>query len=223
MREVVLDTETTGLDPVEGHKIVEIGCVELVNRVRTGRFYHAYINPIRNIPKKAFEIHGISEEFLKDKPVFREIAGDFMDFIKDSILIIHNAKFDLKFLNAELAYVGMPNLVKMEHVDTLEVSRKKFPGSPASLDALCKRFKVDLSRRDKHGALLDAELLSEVYIHLTGGNQVTLDLTEEKAIEEISNKLPKQFKEPRIFDLSIEELEDHAKILKKISKPIWVE
>jgi len=223
MREIVLDTETTGLDPAEGHKVIEIGCVELLNKVKTGTIFHTYINPLRNVPKEAYQIHGISEEFLKDKRVFREIADEFAEFIQDSTLIIHNARFDLKFLNAELVSIGKANLAKMQVIDTLDMARKKFPGSPASLDALCKRYKVDLTRRDKHGALLDADLLAEVYINLCGGNQTKLEFTENK--DEILSshlKLPKQFKEPRKFDVSEEELSQHHDILKKLKNPLWV-
>lgn len=222
MREIILDTETTGLDPSEGHKVIEIGCVEMINRVKTGNFYHTYVNPLRNVPKEAFRIHGISEEFLKDKKVFREVSSEFIEFIKDSSLVIHNAKFDLKFLNAELAYIGHPNLAKMEVIDTLDLARKKYPGASASLDSLCKRYKVDLSRRTKHGALLDAELLAEVYIHLTGGHQTILDLQIADSDNDILfNKLPKQFKEPRNFAIQEEEEEAHLKMLEKINKPVW--
>jgi DNA polymerase-3 subunit epsilon len=223
MREIVLDTETTGLDPAEGHKVIEIGCVELINKVKTGSVFHCYINPCRNVPKEAYQIHGISEEFLKDKKIFREIADEFVEYIQDSTLIIHNAKFDLKFINAELVSIGKINLAKMPVIDTLDLARKKFPGSPASLDALCKRYKVDLARRDKHGALLDAELLAEVYLNLCGGKQTKLEFSENK--QEIalgSEKLPKQFKEPRKFEIGEEELIQHHQLLKKLKNPLWV-
>lgn len=171
MREVVLDTETTGFEPTEGHRIVEIGAVELFNHMPTGRTYHQYINPKRLMPKEAFEVHGLGDDFLRDKPLFPAIAQAFLDFIADAPLVIHNASFDMKFLNAELAWANMPALPAARAVDTLLIARKKFPGSPASLDALCRRFNIDNSMREKHGALLDSEILAEVYLELVGGRQ----------------------------------------------------
>jgi DNA polymerase III subunit epsilon len=176
MREIVLDTETTGLDPAEGHRIVEIGAVELFNHMPTGRTYHQYINPERPMPKEAFEVHGLGDEFLQDKPRFRQVARAFLDFVGDSRLIIHNAAFDLRFLNAELGQAGLPRLAMDRAVDTVLIARQKFPGSPASLDALCRRFGVDNSGREKHGALLDSEILAEVYLELIGGRQPGLVL-----------------------------------------------
>ncbi|MFV0514586.1 MAG: DNA polymerase III subunit epsilon [Jhaorihella sp.] len=171
MREIVLDTETTGLDPETGDRIVEIGGVELFNHVATGRTYHQYINPERDMPQGAFEVHGLSEEFLRDKPKFAEIGQAFLDFIGDAKLVIHNASFDMKFLNAELRWMGLPLLPWERAVDTLAIARKKYPGSPASLDSLCRRFGIDNSARTLHGALLDSEILAEVYLELIGGRQ----------------------------------------------------
>lgn len=171
MREIVMDTETTGFEPSEGHRIVEIGGIELYNHMPTGRVYHQYINPQRDMPAEAFAVHGISEEFLRDKPVFKAVGQAFLDFVGDAKLVIHNASFDVKFLNAELGWAGLPLLAKDAAIDTLAMARQKFPGSPATLDALCRRFGVDNSGREKHGALLDSELLAEVYLELIGGRQ----------------------------------------------------
>lgn len=171
MREIVLDTETTGLDPAEGHRVVEIGAVELRNHLRTGRDYHVYINPERPMPKEAFNIHGLGDAFLRDKPAFAAIVDSFLDFIADAPLVIHNAAFDMKMLNAELARLGRPLLPDARAVDTVQIARRKFPGAQASLDALCKRFGVDNAARTKHGALLDSELLADVYLELLGGRQ----------------------------------------------------
>ena len=171
MREIVLDTETTGFEPHEGDRIVEIGAVELIGHVPTGRTYHQYINPQRGMPAEAFAVHGLGDEFLSDKPVFKEIAQEFVDFVGDSKMIIHNAAFDMKFLNAELGWVNRAHLPMDQAIDTLMIARRKFPGSPASLDALCRRFGIDNSSRTLHGALLDSEILAEVYLELIGGRQ----------------------------------------------------
>ncbi|WP_126975235.1 DNA polymerase III subunit epsilon [Frigidibacter oleivorans] len=172
MREIVLDTETTGFEPGEGHRIVEIGAVELVNLMPTGRTYHQYINPERAMPQEAFDVHGLGDDFLRDKPVFAQVADAFLAFIgPDSKLVIHNAAFDMKFLNAELSWCRRPPIAQDRAVDTLAIARRRFPGSPGSLDALCRRFGVDNSSREKHGALLDSELLAEVYLELLGGRQ----------------------------------------------------
>jgi DNA polymerase-3 subunit epsilon len=176
MREIVLDTETTGFEPAEGHRIVEIGAVELVNHMPTGRTFHQYINPLRPMPKEAFEVHGLGDDFLRDKPVFKAVGQALLDFIEDSRLVIHNAAFDMKFLNAELGWAGLPTLAVERALDTLLIARKRFPGSPASLDALCRRFGVDNSSRERHGALLDSEILAEVYLELVGGRQPDLVL-----------------------------------------------
>lgn len=171
MREIVLDTETTGFEPSEGDRIVEIGAVELIGHVPTGRTYHQYINPQRSMPQAAFEVHGLGDEFLADKPLFKDIAQDFVDFIGDAKLVIHNAAFDMKFLNAELGWIDRPLLPMDQALDTLAIARRRFPGSPASLDALCRRFGIDNSSRTLHGALLDSEILAEVYLELIGGRQ----------------------------------------------------
>lgn len=171
MREIVLDTETTGLDPADGHRIIEIGCVELFNYVPTGKVYHTYINPERDVPPEASAISGIKTEFLKPFPLFSAIAEEFLEFIGDDKLVIHNASFDLKFLNSELGRLNHPLLLPHRATDTLKIARTKFPGSPASLDALCRRFEIDLSSRSKHGALVDSELLAKVYLELVGGRQ----------------------------------------------------
>ncbi len=176
MREIVLDTETTGFDPVEGDRIVEIGAVELFNHLPTGRTFHQYINPQRTMPPSAFEVHGLGDDFLRDKPVFAAIGQAFLDFIEDAKLVIHNASFDMKFLNHELKLIGLPEIPWVRTVDTLAIARQRFPGSPASLDALCRRFGVDNSARERHGALLDSEILAEVYLELIGGRQPDLVL-----------------------------------------------
>ena len=180
MREIVLDTETTGFEPGQGDRIVEIGAVELFNHMPTGRTYHQYINPQRSMPAGAFEVHGLGDDFLRDKPVFASIAAAFLEFIADdSILVIHNAAFDMKFLNAELGRCNLPLIPMERSLDTVAMARRKFPGSPASLDALCRRFGVDNSAREKHGALLDSEILAEVYLELIGGRQPDFGLSAE--------------------------------------------
>lgn len=177
-REIVLDTETTGLSPATGDRIVEIGCVELINHIPTGRHLHLYLNPERAMPEDAFRVHGLSDEFLRDKPKFAERASEFIDFIEDSTLVIHNAPFDMGFLNAELERVRRPSL-RNEVIDTVTVARERHPGARVSLDALCKHYGIDNSRRTLHGALLDAEILAEVYLELIGGRQVGLALVAE--------------------------------------------
>lgn len=179
MREIVLDTETTGFDPQGGDRIVEIGAVELYNHMPTGEVYHVYINPERSMPQEAFEVHGLGDDFLRDKPVFSRIAQSFVDFVRGDKMVIHNAAFDMKFLNYELGQLGIAEMPYAQAIDTLEIARKKFPGSPASLDALCRRFGVDNSAREKHGALLDSEILAEVYLQLIGGQQPGFELAAE--------------------------------------------
>ena len=176
MREIVMDTETTGLDPADGHRVVEIGAIEVVNLLPTGRTYHQYINPERPMPREAENIHGLGDAFLADKPVFSRIASGFLEFIGDDRLVIHNAAFDLRMLNAEFVRLGKPALPMSRALDTLTIARKRFPGAQASLDALCRRFGVDNASRDKHGALLDSELLAEVYLEMMGGRQQGLGL-----------------------------------------------
>lgn len=199
MRETVLDTETTGLDPNTGDRIVEIGAVELYNQMPTGKVYHQYINPERDMPEGAFAVHGLSSEFLSDKPVFRDIAGDFLDFVGTDKMVIHNASFDMKFLNAELKWIGARVLPNTQAIDTLDIARRKFPGAQNSLDALCRRFGVDNSAREKHGALLDSEILAEVYLELIGGRQPDFALNvvggtdiSAKSGGEASAELPKR-------------------------------
>lgn len=190
-REICFDTETTGLDPRDGHRVVEIGCVELVDKVKTGNSFHVYINPERDMPEGAFKVHGISEEFLKDKPLFADVAQDFVDFVKDAKLIAHNAAFDMKFVNFELRQCGFEIIERGCVIDSLQMARNKFPGAPNSLDALCKRFSVDASKRTKHGALLDAELLADVYLELAGGSQFSMfekDAEKETAAKDKANQ-----------------------------------
>ena len=221
-REIILDTETTGLDPYSGHRIVEIGCVEVISGIRSGAFFHTYLNPERDVPDEAYRVHGIATEFLKDKPVFAEKVDDFLEFIGGDPLVIHNAGFDMRFINAEMERLGFPALPMTRAIDTVLIARKKFPGSPASLDALCKRFEIDLSQRTKHGALLDAELLADVYLELMGGRQVALLLEQEKANVALSAEiliLPPR--EPRDFPPALEEREAHLQMLAKLKKSVW--
>jgi len=213
MREIVMDTETTGLDPYDGHRIVEIGGVELLNHVPTGRTYHQYINPMRDMPTEAFEVHGISAEFLADKPVFEKIAQEFLDFVGDAKLVIHNASFDMKFLNAELKWCNKPLLPDDQALDTLAIARKRFPGSPASLDALCRRFGIDNSARELHGALLDSEILADVYLELIGGRQpgLVLDMAAGGATSGVAdNWRPGPRPEPLAARVSEKEKAAHA-------------
>ncbi|MGZ6008242.1 MAG: DNA polymerase III subunit epsilon [Rhizomicrobium sp.] len=177
MREIVLDTETTGFEPADGHRIVEIGCVELMEHLPTGRTYRCYLNPERLVPIDSQRVHGLTDEFLADKPIFADVADEFLDFIGDAVLVIHNASFDLKFVNSELHRVGRPLIPFARAIDTIEIAKSKIPGARYSLDELCKRFAIDLSARSKHGALLDAELTSQVYLELLGGRQKKLSLS----------------------------------------------
>lgn len=181
MREIILDTETTGLDPLEGHRIVEIGCVELVNTIPTGRTWHCYLNPERDMPQQAYEVHGLSTEFLRDMPRFAERADELIAFIEGAMLVMHNAAFDFAFLNAELERVARPLLRWDRVMDTLALARRRHPGSPASLDALCRRYGIDLSEREQHGALLDCRLLAGVYVELVGGHQARLEFATNGA------------------------------------------
>lgn len=226
MREVILDTETTGLDPNKGHRITEIGCVELIDHVPTGRVFQVYINPERDVPPEAQAICGLPTEFFFDKPKFNEVVDSFLDFIQDDVLVIHNASFDIKFLNSELERAGKRLLSMDKTIDTLQIARKMFPGSPANLDALCKRFNVDLSKRDKHGALLDCQLLAEVYINLLGGKQSSLSFALDKK-EDISvlNSTNVQVHRPqRSFKVilpSNDELKAHDILINNMKEPIW--
>ena len=222
MREIILDTETTGLDPASGHRIVEIGCVEAQHHIPTGETYHVYINPERDMPEEAFNVHGLSEEFLSDKPVFAEVVADFLAFIGDAKLVIHNASFDMKFINAELKTLGFPVLPMERSVDTVALARRTFPGAQASLDALCRRFEIDLSRREKHGALLDAELLAEVYLQLRGGRQPDLALAGGPAKSDAGPApVQRQARPARAHAPSPEELAAHAVLVESLNDPIW--
>ena len=222
MREVILDTETTGLKHELGDRITDIGCVELIDHVPTGRTYQTYLNPEREVSKEAQAICGLSTEFFLDKPKFSEIVDEFLNFIDNAPLVIHNAKFDIGFLNSELQRVNKPLLSLENTVDTLLVARKKYPGAPASLDALCKRFNVDLSGRQKHGALLDCWLLSEVYVHLLGGKQSVLSfgvLTSQDAI--LKEDQVKAVRTARKFYATDEEKQAHAEFIASLEDPLW--
>ena len=225
MREIIFDTETTGLDPKSGHRVVEIGCVEMVHKLRTGNTFHHYINPLRDMPSQAEAVHGISGEFLLDKPVFADVALDFIEFIgDDGILVAHNASFDMKFINHELKTHGYQIIGDDRVIDTLAIARTQFPGAPASLDALCRRFDIDLSRRDKHGALLDAELLAEVYVELCGGKQVGIDFASNEApankdMDHITDNVVTL--DAREHTVSPEELEAHKQLISEIENALW--
>lgn len=220
MREIVLDTETTGFEPTDGHRLVEIGCLELINFVPTGAVFHHYINPEREVPVEAFNVHGLSYEFLKDHPKFEDIHLQFIEFIGDSPLVIHNARFDMKFLNAELGRLNHPLLPAERAIDTLALAKSLFPGSPASLDALCKRFEIDNSNRIKHGALLDAELLAEVYLELKGGRQPTLNLATKSITSSLASS-EKKFYPVRPFEIPEDDLKQHEAFLEKLKNPMW--
>lgn len=230
MREIVLDTETTGFEPAEGHRIVEIGAVELFNHMPTGKTYHQYIDPQRLMPKEAFEVHGLGDDFLRGKPVFKAIGQAFLDFIGDAKLVIHNAAFDMKFLNYELKQVGLPTLDWSRAIDTLMIARQKFPGSPASLDALCRRFGVDNSSREKHGALLDSEILAEVYLELIGGRQPDFGLASQPAKSVLSEATmggdawrPRPRPTPLPSRLTDEEAAAHAAFVTKLgAAALWI-
>ena len=219
MREVVLDTETTGLNPDDGDRIVEIGCVELQNHLPTGVEFHAYINPNMAMPDAAFKIHGLSDDFLRDKPTMGDVLDPLLDFLEASTLVIHNAEFDLKFLNQEISVAGSSRELKNRVVDTLSQARKKFPGSQASLDALCRRFKIDNSDRELHGALKDARILSKVYFELLGGSQTDLKLINDPAKVATAKKNKRM---NRVYKITEEEKKEHKKFLDKIENPIWL-
>jgi DNA polymerase-3 subunit epsilon len=222
MREIVLDTETTGLDPASGHRVVEIGCVELINHVASGQVFHRYLNPERDMPDGAFAVHGLSEEFLSKHPLFAEVAEEFLDFIGDSKLVIHNADFDMKFINWELTLVSRPGLPRDRAIDTVQMARKRFPGSPASLDALCRRFGIDNSARDKHGALLDAELLAEVYLELIGGREPALALLASQTSGGAEQRiLSREARPPRPHQASAAELAAHEGFIARLTDPLW--
>lgn len=217
MREIVLDTETTGLDPLAGHRIVEIACIELVHHVPTGRAFHRYVNPGRDIPADAHGVHGLTEEFLASHPPFASIADELLGFIGSDPLVIHNAEFDLAFLNAELARLDRSPLV-LSHVDTLTIARQRYPGAPASLDALCRRFEIDLSMRASHGAKIDCDLLAAVYLELIGGRQPGLDFASPEAAAVIANRVARA---PRPHIASAAELAAHEAMLALLTAPLW--
>jgi DNA polymerase-3 subunit epsilon len=226
MREIVLDTETTGMEPDTGDRIIEIGCVELENHVPTGKTLQLYINPEREVPADAIAVHGITNEFLKDKPTFIEVYSEFEMFIKGAKLVIHNAAFDMKFINHHFAEVGVKAVDWKLVVDTLDMARKKFPGSPANLDALCRRFGIDNTERTYHGALLDSELLAEVYLELLGGRQHMFGLSDDKKAggDKASGSLYKKdrlFREPRAFTPSEEELTAHKALCDNLNDALW--
>lgn len=219
MRELIFDTETTGFDPLSGDRLIEIGLVEMVDQSLTGNHYHVYVNPEREVPESAVKIHGLTTEFLSDKAVFSDVMDEFLEYVgEDSVLVAHNAEFDMKFINWELENAGRPIIHKKRFIDTLAIARTKFPGSPNSLDALCKRFMINNAHRTLHGALLDAEILAEVYIELLGGRQGGMDLTVAKTS---AAPVAKKKREPRSFPVSEDELKAHAEFLKEINDPIW--
>lgn len=226
MREIILDTETTGLDPAAGHRMVEIACIELMNRVPSGRVFHRYANPERDMPIEAFNVHKLSAEFLSDKPLFGSYADELMEFIAGDDIVAHNADFDMRFVNAELERAGKPRFAGRA-IDTVAIARKKFPGQPASLDALCKRFGIDNTMRTVHGALLDAELLAAVYLELNGGRQHGLGLTAEAgAMTGGGRRAAAALRDapariPRPHAASAAELEAHAAFIAKLKNPLW--
>lgn len=222
MREIVFDTETTGLSPDDGHRLVEIGCVELVNRIETGRTFHVYLNPERSVPKEAEAIHGLSDDFLADKPRFAEVASDFIAFIAGDQLIAHNAMFDLGFLNTELRKCGKPPIFAERATDTLAIAREKLPGAKHTLDALCTRYGIDRSMRVHHGALLDAQLLAQVYVELTGGRQIGFDLVADP-VSSAASMAERPYREPRPHAASAEELARHAEFVAKLKDPVWLQ
>ena len=225
MRRIALDTETTGLNPLNGHRIVEIGCVELDDNIPTGEEWHIYLNPERDVPEAAEAVHGLSSKFLSDKPLFKEISDELLSFLGDAELVIHNAKFDIGFLNNELKLVNKPIINIENTIDTVILARKTIPGAAASLDALCKRFNIDLSRREKHGALLDAQLLAEVYLELTGGRQSSFRLAASEknkkthSSENINIEIKKNTFEAKISD---KEIKMHEELINKLKQAVWL-
>ena len=221
MREIIFDTETTGLSPADGHRLVEIGCIELVNRIETGRTFHVYLNPDRTMPAEAEAIHGLSALFLADKPRFSEVVDDFLEFIAGAQLVAHNAMFDLGFLNAELKRCSKPPIFAERATDTLAIARTRFPGAKHSLDALCQRYDIDRSMRVHHGALLDAQLLAQVYVELTGGRQIGFDLMEEAVATAVA-AAAREYREPRPHAATPEELARHEAFIAKLKDPVWL-
>ncbi|MEP2735278.1 MAG: DNA polymerase III subunit epsilon [Erythrobacter sp.] len=233
MREIVFDTETTGLDPKSGDRMVEMGCVEMVNRVPTGATYHAYYNPQRDMPAGAEAVHGLSASFLSDKPLFADTAAEFLEFIGDAPLVAHNAGFDFGFLNAELVIAGLEPVSLDRKIDTVALARKKHPGAKLSLDALCSRYGIDRSHRVKHGALLDAELLAQVYVELTGGRQIGLGLAadgaasadtsggQDETASDLIGKPTGERREPRPHTASAAELARHSEFIGQMENSLW--
>lgn len=232
MREIVFDTETTGLRADDGDRMVEIGCIEMIDRIETGVTFHCYFNPQRDMPIEAEQVHGLSAQFLSDKPLFSDMAEELLEFIGDAKLIAHNAMFDMRFLNCELGLCERAHVPLDRMIDTAAMARAKFPGAPASLDALCTRFGIDRSHRVKHGALLDAELLAQVYIELTGGRQIGLALDSDRdgaaiagGMAAIRSLLPdlegREVRPVRVHAASEEELERHRAFVARIDKPLW--
>jgi DNA polymerase-3 subunit epsilon len=221
VREVVLDTETTGLDPKSGHRIVEIGAVELLNHIPTGATYHCYINPEREIDQGAFEVHGLSSNFLEKFANFKNVVDEFNSFIKEDPLIIHNAPFDISFLNSELLAIGHKTIDQKRIIDTLPMARNKFPGAQVNLNALCRKYNIDNSHRDLHGALIDADLLANVYLELIGGKQPGLELASTQERPYSSELIVQKERTKRVFVVSTEDLGAHSKLLDDLTNPIW--
>lgn len=220
MREIVWDTETTGIMPGDGHRIVEIGAIELVNRTITGRSFHTYLDPQRPMPKDAERVHGLSTDFLTGQPIFEQVVDDFLAFVGDAPLVAHNAAFDMEFLNWELKRAGLPIVPQSRAIDTLEISRRIHPGAKHTLDALCNRYGIDLSGRTKHGALIDAELLARVYIELTGGRQIGFDLASTAAEEQTVHE--RVSLAARAHSASPEELAAHTAFVAGLKDPLWL-
>jgi DNA polymerase III subunit epsilon len=223
VREIVVDTETTGLDPNQGHRVVEIAAIELFHHMPTGRRFHCYVNPERDMPEDAYAVHGLTAEFLAEHPLFPAVIDDFLAFVGNDPLVIHNAEFDIAFLNAELARAGMPTL-SSPFVDTLSLARRRFPGSPASLDALCRRFSIDLTVRDKHGAEIDCGLLADVYVELLGGRQPGLDFVvgDTAGAAYVATIVDRPVRPPRPHTATPEELAAHQALLATLTNPLWV-
>jgi DNA polymerase-3 subunit epsilon len=221
MREIVLDTETTGLDPKSGHRIVEIGAIELINHIPTDNIYHCYINPEREVDQGAFEVHGLSTQFLSQFQNFENVVDEFNAFIKGDPLIIHNAPFDVGFLNSELQAIGRNTIDKNRIIDTLPMARQKFPGAQVNLNALCRKYNIDNSHRDLHGALVDADLLASVYLELIGGKQPVLGLATERRKQSITESVVQKERAKRVFAVNATELAAHSRLLDSLSNPIW--
>lgn len=225
MREIIFDTETTGLDPKTGDRMVEIGCIEMMNRVATGQTFHGYFNPDRDMPAAAEAVHGLSGSFLSDKPRFHERAGELLEFLEDSLLVAHNAGFDFGFLNTELDICGLEPVCRSRMVDTIALARVRHPGAKLSLDALCTRYGIDRSHRTRHGALLDAELLAQVYVELTGGRQIGLELAADSRDPLVATVMTvvreRTFRPARVYRASETELAAHEAFLNTINSPLW--